>query len=355
MDLENRIRLLVELGQFMQSEEPRWLAAKTRAFQQNAWFIPEFITGSVNQITTRFLKRDLLEKWAADYNLPSHNSSPKKVGIVMAGNIPLVGFHDFLCCFLSGNQAYVKLSSKDPWLFPVILDFLHEKNPELAQTVQPAAVLRGMDAYIATGSNNSARYFEYYFAKYPSLIRRNRTSVAILEGTETPEELEKLADDVFLYFGLGCRNVSQILVPENYDFIPLLQIFRKYQWMADHHKYKNNYDYRFSLAILNKLEYMTNDCLLLLPDDSPFSPISVLHYAFYREPGNTPPGYGERKPSMYRGTQTSSLRYKPATRSFRLCRRSRHYEFFSVALNECQYLHAKISFVILGICHLRSS
>ena len=202
----------------------------------------------------------------------------------MAGNIPLVGFHDFLCCFLSGHQAFVKLSSKDPWLFPVILDFLHEQNPELAQTVQPAAVLRGMDAYIATGSNNSARYFEYYFAKYPSLIRRNRTSVAILEGTETPEELEKLADDVFLYFGLGCRNVSQILVPENYDFIPLLQVFRKYQWMADHHKYKNNYDYRLSLAILNKLEYMTNDCLLLMPDDSPFSPISVLHYAFYREP-----------------------------------------------------------------------
>jgi hypothetical protein len=284
MDLENRIRLLIELGQFMQSDEPDWQAAKTRAFQQNAWFIPEFITGSVNQIATRFLKSDLLEKWAAEYHLPSRNSSSKKVGIVMAGNIPLVGFHDFLCCFLSGKKAYIKLSSKDPWLFPAILNFLHLKNPDLAQTVQPAAVLRGMDGYIATGSNNSARYFEYYFSKYPSLIRRNRTSVAVLDGSETSEELERLADDVFLYFGLGCRNVSQILVPENYDFIPLLQAFRKYQWMADHHKYKNNYDYRLSLAILNKLEYMTNDCILLLPDDSPFSPISVLHYAFYKEP-----------------------------------------------------------------------
>ncbi len=284
MDLENRIRLLVELGQFMQSEEPRWLAAKTRAFHQNAWFIPEFITASVNQITDRFLKRDLLEKWVKAYSIPSRNASPKKVGIVMAGNIPLVGFHDFLCCFLSGNHGFVKLASRDQWLLPVILDFLYEKNPELAQTVQPAAVLKGMDAYIATGSNNSARYFEYYFAKYPSLIRHNRTSIAILDGNETPEELGKLADDVFLYFGLGCRNVSQILVPENYDFIPLLQAFRKYQWTADHHKYKNNYDYRLSLAILNKLQYMTNDCLLVLPDDSPFSPISVLHYAFYREP-----------------------------------------------------------------------
>jgi hypothetical protein len=284
MDLKNRIHLLVELGQFMQSGDPEWQAAKTRAFQQNAWFIPEFIEGSVDQIVSRFLKSDLLEKWAAEYHLSARNASPKKVGIVMAGNIPLVGFHDFLCCFLSGNQAFIKLSSKDPWLFPAILNFLHLRNPELLQIVQPAAVLRGMDAYIATGSNNSARYFEYYFAKFPSLIRRNRTSVAILDGTETSEELEKLADDVFLYFGLGCRNVSQILVPENYDFIPLLQAFRKYQWMADHHKYKNNYDYRLSLAILNKLEYMTNDCILLLPDESPFSPISVLHYAFYKEP-----------------------------------------------------------------------
>ncbi|HEY4965588.1 MAG TPA: acyl-CoA reductase [Puia sp.] len=284
MDLKNRIRLLVELGQFMQSDEPRWLAAKTRAFQQNAWFIPEFITGSADQIVDRFLQQELLEKWAGDYDVPALNPLPKKAGIVMAGNIPLVGFHDFLSGFLSGHQAFIKLSSKDPWLFPEILDFLYGKNPELTQIVQPVDVLRGMDAYIATGSNNSARYFEYYFAKYPSLIRRNRTSVAILDGTETPAELDGLADDVFLYFGLGCRNVSQILVPENYDFIPLLQAFRKYQWMADHNKYKNNFDYRLSLAILNKLEYMTNDCILLLQDDSPFSPISVLHYAFYKEP-----------------------------------------------------------------------
>jgi hypothetical protein len=284
MDLENRIRLLVELGQFMQSEETLWKAAKTRAFQYNAWFIPEFIDLSVNQITEQFLQKESLENWANHYHIPDHLSSPKKVGIVMAGNIPLVGFHDFLCCFLCGHQAYIKLSSRDLWLFPAILEFLHKKDPELAQAVQPASLLRGMNAYIATGSNNSARYFEYYFAKYPSLIRRNRTSVAILEGTETPEELEGLADDVFLYFGLGCRNVTQVLVPEDYDFIPLLQAFRKYSWMADHNKYKNNYDYRLSLAILNKLQYMTNDSVLLLRDESPFSPISVLHYAYFKNP-----------------------------------------------------------------------
>jgi hypothetical protein len=282
MDLENRIRLLVELGQFMQSGDAGWMAAKTRAFQQNAWFIPGFIDHSVNQIVQEFLQEEKLEKWADLYRIPSLLPSPKNVGIVMAGNIPLVGFHDFLSCFLSGHRAIIKPSSKDACLFPVILEFLHKKDQELAQMVQPVSILRGMDAYIATGSNNSARYFDYYFAKYPSLIRRNRTSVAILGGNETPEELEGLADDVFLYFGLGCRNVTQVLIPEDYDFIPLLKVFRKYQWMADHHKYKNNYDYRLSLAILNKLQYMTNDCLLLLQDDSPFSPIAVLHYAYYQ-------------------------------------------------------------------------
>jgi hypothetical protein len=281
MDLENRISLLVELGGFMQSEDADWKAAKTRAFHYNPWFIPDFIELAVKNITARYLQRNLLEKWVRHYDFPSQNTDTKNVGIVMAGNIPLVGFHDFLSCFLSGHRQSIKLSSKDSCLFPVILEFLIKKNPELTEFFQITTMLKGMDAYIATGSNNSARYFDYYFAKYPSLIRRNRTSVALIEGDETKEELDALADDVFLYFGLGCRNVTQIHVPVNYDFIPLLGAFRKYQWMADHNKYKNNYDYRLSLAILNKLYYMTNDCLLLLENESPFSPISVLNYAFY--------------------------------------------------------------------------
>jgi len=235
MDLENRIRLLVELGEFMLSEEASWKAVKNRAFQQNAWFIPDFIDLSVSQIVHQFLQRDLLENWAKDYQIPVGEPVPKKVGIVMAGNIPLVGFHDFLCCFVSGHRQVIKLSSRDPWLFPAILEFINKKDRASTDLVQTSTMLKGMDAYIATGSNNSARYFDYYFGKYPSLIRRNRTSIAILEGNETQEELDKLADDVFLYFGLGCRNVTQICVPENYDFIPLLQSFRKYQWMADHH------------------------------------------------------------------------------------------------------------------------
>lgn len=288
MDLQNRIRILAELGEFMLSEDISWKNAKTRAFQQNAWFIPDFIDLSISQIAERFLQKDLLEKWVSDYQIPDREETPKKIGLVMAGNIPLVGFHDFLCCYINGHDPVIRLSSRDSSLFPVMLEFLNKKNQAAGQiTVSP--MLKGMDAYIATGSNNSARYFDYYFGKYPSLIRRNRTSIALLEGDETTEELEKLADDVFLYFGLGCRNVTQIRVPENYDFVPLLGAFRKYQWMADHHKYKNNYDYRLSLAILNKLQYMSNDCLLMLENDSPFSPIAVLHYTYYKDIKNSIP------------------------------------------------------------------
>ena len=283
MDLQNRIRILLELGVFMSSEDASWKEAKSRAFQHNAWFIPDFIDLSISRIVECFLQKELLEKWVSEYQIPAREETPKKIGLVMAGNIPLVGFHDFLCCFINGHHPVIKLSSRDSCLFPVILEFLNKRIPSAADQLTISPMLKGMDAYIATGSNNSARYFDYYFGKYPNLIRRNRTSVALLEGDESSEELEKLADDVFLYFGLGCRNVTQIHVPENYDFVSLLRAFRKYQWMADHHKYKNNYDYRLSLAILNKLQYMTNDCLLMLENDSPFSPIAVLHYTYYKD------------------------------------------------------------------------
>ena len=144
-------------------------------------------------------------------------------------------------------------------------------------------MLKGCDAYIATGSNNSSRYFEYYFGKYPNIIRKNRTSIAILDGNETPGELEKLSDDIHLYFGLGCRNVTKIFVPEGYDFIPLIQSFNKYIYFADHHKYKNNYDYQLSILLLNNVKYMTNGSTILRESESLFSPISQLHYEHFTD------------------------------------------------------------------------
>ncbi len=281
MDLENRISLMMELGKMMSSQNREWNEAKEKAFQHNPWFTPAFIDLAVENIVTRYLQRDLMEQWTLPYPFPQQQKNPKNIGVVMAGNIPLVGFHDFLSVFISGHRQLIKLSSKDQELLPALLHFIYTACPETKNEVQTAFMLKGCDAYIATGSNNTARYFDYYFGKYPSLIRRNRTSVAILSGNESTSDLENLADDVHLYFGLGCRNVTKILVPENYDFVSLLVAFSKYRWLADHNRYKNNYDYQLSLAILNKRFYMTNESILLMEEESPFSPISVLHYSFY--------------------------------------------------------------------------
>lgn len=282
MYFKQRIDLLVRLGEYCLSEAPAWEAAKRRAHAQNGWFIPEFIDEAVKQIATQYLQREKLEAWARSYALPEEPVAPKTVGLIMAGNIPLVGFHDLLTIFVSGHRQLIKPSSRDEVLVRHLVDQLIEIDGRVADSIAFADRLNGCDAYIATGSNNSARYFDYYFGRYPSLIRRNRTSVAILTGGESLEELGALADDVNLYFGLGCRNVTQIAVPEGYDFQPLLETFKKYDFLADLAKYKHNYDYRLTLLILNKKYYMTNGSILLTEDASPFSPISVLHYVYYK-------------------------------------------------------------------------
>ena len=236
MNLQKRIELLVRLGNYMSGTEADWQATREKAGSLNPWFIPEFIDLAIENIVRNFLQEDQLQKLAADYHIPEKNPAPKKVGIVMAGNIPLVGFHDLLCVFITGHIAMIKPSSKDEVMIKHIVDKLIEWQPETGELVFIHERIPNCDAYIATGSNNSSRYFEYYFQKYPSIIRKNRTSVAIIKGNESKEQLEKLADDVFLHFGLGCRNVTQIYVPKNYDFILLLDAFRKYAHLADHNK-----------------------------------------------------------------------------------------------------------------------
>jgi hypothetical protein len=293
MNLEQRIDLLTELGDYCLSGAPAWQAAKHKAYTENGWFIPEFIELAVRQIATSFLQKDKLTAWAKKYNLPPKPASPKTIGLIMAGNIPLVGFHDLLSIFISGHRQLIKTSSRDETLIRHLVEWMVGKNPEVAGCIAFAERLNGCDAYIATGSNNSSRYFDYYFGKYPHIIRRNRTSAALLTGSESPEQLTALADDVNQYFGLGCRNVTQIYVPENYDFLPLLNAFNKYQDLTDLPKYKHNYDYQLTLLLLNKKHYMTNGSTLLTENESPFSPISVLHYQYYR-PGEIPPiGTGE--------------------------------------------------------------
>lgn len=281
MSSTEKVAALVRLGQYLSGNDPALQAVKDRAFQANGWFTHEFIDLSLQNICRYYLDETRLNSWLAGYPAPAVN--PRSVGIVAAGNIPLVGFHDWLCGFLSGHQVRLKLSSKDVVLMQHVIDKISEWYPQYAEQTLVQEMLKNCDAYIATGSNNSARYFEYYFAQYPHIIRRNRTSVAILDGTETPEELEALADDVMLYFGLGCRNVTKIFVPDGYNFEALIKGLRKYTYLADHHKYKNNYDYNLALILLNSGLYMANDNIILQESASLFSPLSVLHYSHYAD------------------------------------------------------------------------
>ena len=283
MILQERIQLLARLGEYMLNKDEEWLSVQDRAYRENAWFIHEFIEKAVTQIATRFLQPELLLDWAQRYKIPNDLTNSKNVGIVMAGNIPLVGFHDFLSVFVSGHSMTIKTSSKDEFLIKHLIKKLYEWENTIQNQVSFAEQLKGCDAYIATGSNNSGRYFDYYFGKYPNIIRRNRTSVAILDGTETEKELELLADDIQLYFGLGCRNITQLHVPEGYDFIPLLDTLKKYAYLIDYHKYKHNYDYHLALLIMGNKYYMNNDSIILTENSSPFSPVSQVHYRFYTD------------------------------------------------------------------------
>jgi hypothetical protein len=281
MNLQERKELLVQLGKYMRGNDPQWQHAKARATQQNAWFIPEFIDLAVQNIVTRFLSEQSLESLTKKYHIPDQNEHPRKVGIVMAGNIPLVGFHDLMCTFISGNHAIVKASSKDEVLITHLIETMARMQPAVAGMMQLSPMLKNCDAYIATGSTNTSRYFEYYFRNYPTIIRKNRTSVALIEGNESAEELSKLADDVYQYFGLGCRNVTKLFVPREYDFVPMLQAFERYNHLINHNKYKNNFDYHLAIHLLNNKFYMTNGSILLVEDPSPFSPISQLNYEYY--------------------------------------------------------------------------
>ncbi len=281
MILQYRVDWLNKLGDYMFSDDIAWKEAKQKASLENGWFIPEFVELAVKNIAENFLNEDQLNKWVAHYKPETRNLKPAAIGIVMAGNIPLVGFHDLLAVFISGHKAVIKPSSKDEVLIKHLVDVLITWEPQIAELIRFSEMLKNCDAYIATGSNNTSRYFDYYFGKYPHIIRRNKTSVAILNGNETNKELEKLADDVYQFFGLGCRNVTKIYTPAKYDFEPLLASFKKYNYLADHHKYKNNYDYNLAIHLLNNKFYMTNGSVLLIENISLFSPISQLNYEYY--------------------------------------------------------------------------
>ncbi|RYD51701.1 MAG: acyl-CoA reductase [Sphingobacteriales bacterium] len=276
--LQKRIQLLSLLGDYMGSDAPDWIETCDLASRRNSWFTPQSIQLAVTNIARHFLQADVLQNWIRSYTLPE---SSKTVGIVMAGNIPLVGFHDFLCGFICGHRLQIKLSSKDDVLLPHLIAFLRSQDAEELDRVQLVERLQGCEAFIATGSDNSARYFEQYFGARPHLVRKSRTSVAVLDGTETTAELDALAHDVFDYFGLGCRNITQLYLPEGYNFDPLLRQLQGMSGVVQHHKFRNNYDYQLAIYLLNQVPYLSNEDLLLVENDMPFSSVATLHYQYY--------------------------------------------------------------------------
>jgi hypothetical protein len=264
----------------------------------NPWFIKDFINFSLKSITF-FLQKDKLEKWISEYSLNTDGSSSKKVAVIMAGNIPIVGFHDFLCVLITGNKFIGKLSSKDKFLLPTLAEILIEFDPRFKDYIEfTEDRLPEFDAVIATGSDNTSRYFEYYFGKYPHIIRKNRKSIAIITGDETFEDLEKLADDVFLYFGLGCRNISKIYIPANYDFSLMISAFQKYEFIFRNNKYYNNLEYYKTIMILDKRPFFDEKFFLLKEDTELSSPVAVLNFEKYESVSELKKNIDQKKESL---------------------------------------------------------
>ena len=274
MEQEEIIRQLCLVGQRMKAKQKddALKRATGRACMENPWFTEEFVMKAMENISL-WLDRDTLRTFAGRYPFAQKAG---RVAIIMAGNIPLVGFHDLMCVLLSGHMAIVKPSSKDKSLMPVLFDgplgeritFCEERLPEF-------------DAIIATGSNSSAQHFHHYFRSYPRIIRRSMASVGVISGKETREELQGLCQDIMLYMGLGCRSISKIFVPEGYDFGPLGMEMKAYMYLMDNNKYRNNYDYHKALMLMNNVAFTDLGCLLLIESKELHSGVSVLHYEHY--------------------------------------------------------------------------
>ncbi|NID11176.1 acyl-CoA reductase [Fibrivirga algicola] len=289
MNRQQRLDAFIKLGDVLR--DPARKAdreeAAYRANSKNNWFNPENVQRALDAIANQMLTREALTTWMNQY--PAEPTTPRWIGVVMAGNIPAVGFHDMLCVLISGHKLLAKLSSLDEYLMRFLIHTLLEVEPAFADSVKVVDRLNDADAFIATGSDNTARYFTYYFAKKPSIIRHNRSSVAVLTGHETTEQLALLGDDILTYFGLGCRNVSTLFVPADYDgqsfsFTPLLHTLepRSSEFLSQH-KYSNNYDYNRSIYLVNRVDHLDNGFLMITEQPGLVSPISVVYYQKYND------------------------------------------------------------------------
>lgn len=277
MTIDERIKAFASLGSSLRNMSDSDLQTLAeRARNNNPWFTPVAVRKSILGIY-EMLTEEALRSWTARYNFTLES---KRIGLVLAGNIPMVGFHDLLCVLIAGHSVLVKLSSKDQVLIDDLIGKLVAIEPRFKDRIETAEQLKSFDAIIATGSDNTSRYFEYYFARYPHIIRRNRTSVAILDGTESDEELRALAEDVFTYFGLGCRNVSKLFVPQGFSFDRLFENWESFADIIHHHKYCNNYDYQKSILLVNGDPFLDNGFVMLQESVRTVSPISVVYFEY---------------------------------------------------------------------------
>lgn len=298
MNINRRLNAFIQLGRFLKQFSD--VNSQKQNFQDldvnnelatllssvkvhNPWFTELNVLNALNAIANN-LEEEKLTNWISPY-IPhiNDNKTPRRVVVIMAGNIPMVGFHDLLCVLLSGNIFVGKLAADDKILLPYLVKKLIEFEPELSQFIEfTEGTIKNIEAVIATGSNNSARYFEYYFGKYPSIIRKNRNSVAVLNNTETTADLANLGNDIFQYFGLGCRNVSKLFVPLNYSFDLFYQSIVKFQDIIHNNKYGNNYEYNRTVYLMSNDSTLLDNNFLLLKEDSAYaSPIGVLFYEYY--------------------------------------------------------------------------
>jgi hypothetical protein len=276
-NIQGLINTFAALGKQLSNPDEQLNDIINNELHYNAWFTPANVKKSVTSIG-KMLNRTELQIWLSKY---TPNFSNKKVGLILAGNIPMVGFHDVLCVLASGNHALIKASSQDNHLIKYVLQKLVEIDDSFSNQFSFIEKLENFDAVIATGSNNTSRYFEYYFGKVPNIIRKNRNSVAVLTGEENAEQLHDLGHDIFDYYGLGCRNVSKIFVPDGYNFNFFFESIQDYEQIIHHHKYNNNYDYNKSIYLVNRNDHFDNGFLLVKKDEHFTSPLAVLFYSNY--------------------------------------------------------------------------
>ena len=287
MNIEKQISGLCKLSTYIKEfieknpanfteDDERFSSILRKSENENSWFTIENQKISLNQWADLLTEKNI-KNWLAEYQIAR---APKKVGLILAGNIPLVGFHDVISVILSQHIPIIKLSSKDKTMLPFLLSKWNEFSEDNLQ-YEFAERLKDFDAVVATGSNNTARYLEYYFKDSLNIIRKNRTSVAVLKGDETVEELQLLAEDIFRYFGLGCRNVTRLFIPNDFLIDKIFESFLNFKDVINHHKYANNYEYNRAIYLLNAEKFWDNNFVMLKEDEALFSPLSVLNFSRY--------------------------------------------------------------------------